>query len=71
MSVRRLRGGLELPEGLDVVPAKRSGHLRVVYRVDGRPLRTETGVPIQIALTPSDHRTRRNELARIRRAMSN
>ncbi len=59
---------LNLPPGYRTRQAK-SGHLEVV-RPDGKPLRARGGLPIKVSLTPSDWRTRRNEAARIRRAIS-
>ena len=63
-----MRHRLELPSGLRLGAQPHNGHLPVL-RADGTPLRTATGVPIKVSLTPSDWRTRKNELARIRRAL--
>ncbi len=56
-----------LPHGYRLVQNGGS-HLQVVAP-DGSLLRSPTGVPIAVSLSPSDHRTRKNEVARIRRAL--
>ena len=57
----------ELPEGAFLGPVSH-GHYFIV-REDGSLLRTPTGLPIKICSSPSDRRTRKNEMARIRRAL--
>jgi hypothetical protein len=57
-----------LPEGYGLIPL-RSGHLGIT-RPDGERLRSATGLPLCVSLTPSDWRSSQNELARIRRALS-
>jgi len=57
---------LVLPDGFTLVTTGTT-HLMVVGP-DGEPLRMPNGVPVVVANTPSDRRTRRNENSRIRRA---
>lgn len=59
---------LGLPEGYTLQQQGGSSHLRVLCP-DGTPLRMPNGIPVTVSLTPSDYRTRKNELARIRRAL--
>lgn len=58
-----------LPEGYGLRQVA-CGHLRVTHVATGEPLRSETGLPITVALTPSDWRSAKNEAARIRRALA-
>jgi hypothetical protein len=58
-----------LPVGLDVQNIGHGRHgLMVIVIETGEVLRTETGLPLCVSGSPSDWRSRCNELARIRRA---
>lgn len=59
---------LGLPEGYTLRLAGRSNHFAVICP-DGMPLRMPGGIPVRVALTPGDRRTRRLEATRIRRAL--
>lgn len=58
---------IDLPEGFrwDKRP---SNHVAILCP-DGTPLRMRSGIPLTLSLTPSDRRTRKNELARVRQAL--
>lgn len=66
---RRIRPDLKLPKGCSIGPILRNGHYSVLGPDDER-LRRENGVPIQVSVTPSDRRTVKTELAKIRAAMA-
>lgn len=63
-----MRRQLELPNGLRLAKPSRSGHVHVLDEA-GEPLRMPSGIPIKVSVSPSDWRTQKNELARIRRAL--
>lgn len=63
-----MRRRLELPAGLHLAKPSRSGHVHVLDEA-GKPLRMPNGIPIKVSVSPSDWRTQKNELARIRRAL--
>lgn len=58
---------LKLPPGY-TLRVRPSNHLGV-YKPDGTPLRTPSGLPVTTAASPSDWRSRKNETSRIRRAI--
>jgi len=62
------RRKLDLPDGLRLGAQTSGGHVPVL-REDGTALRSPSGLPIKVSLTPSDWRSEKNELARIRRAL--
>jgi hypothetical protein len=65
--VRELRKAL--PDGLDVRQDGTGRHpLVVVIVATGEPLRTEEGIPIRVATSPSDWRAQRNIVSRCQRA---
>lgn len=68
-AMKDLRRELGLPDGYTLsAEGKKSCHLQV-YRPDGKVLRSVEGLPIVVSLTPSDWRGRKNEKARIRKAL--
>jgi hypothetical protein len=48
---------------------RKTGHHPVVYLPDGTMLRDDSGLPVTVAFSPSDHHAMRNCLARIRRLL--
>jgi hypothetical protein len=46
----------------------KSGH-RYVLGPDGEKLRLPSGLPLMVSVSPSDYRTRKNELARQKKAL--
>lgn len=67
MKRSRIQRDLDLPADYELRSAGSGGHLLVI-RPDGQPLRLG-GLPLQVACSPGDNRTRTNERARIRRAL--
>lgn len=67
ISTRKVIEHLGLPTGYRI-EQQTSSHYRII-RPDGTPLRSAAGIPITVACTPSDWRGRKNEIARIRRAL--
>lgn len=59
---------LSLPEGYDWVKGSADTHVKISCP-DGSVLRMPSGIPVACSLTPSDHRTRKNEWARIKKAL--
>jgi len=66
--VKEMRRVLGIPDDYQLEHLHASGHFRILTP-DGKVLRTEYGVPITVCNSPSDVRTRKNEAARIRRAL--
>ena len=59
-----------LPEGLHLqVAAKGNPHHAVMVTATGEKLRLPSGMPVHCSTSPSDHRTRKIELSRIRKAL--
>ena len=60
---------IHLPEGLRLGAPSRMGHLPVLWD-DGTPLRMPGGMPVKVAMSPSDWRTVKNEQTRIKKAVA-
>lgn len=69
MRRKRDLDSLDLPEGYTVRHRGKTQHLEIV-KPDGEVLRMPSGIPVILSLTPGISRTRKIELARVRRAIS-
>lgn len=61
---------MELPPGYTLRRRPRNGHW-VIIRPDGEVLRQANGLPMHVCFSPSDYRTRKNEMAKVKKAISN
>jgi hypothetical protein len=58
-----------LPPGSTIERQSPRARHDTVLLPDGSPLRDDRGMPVTIAWSPGDQRTRRNEAAKIRKAL--
>jgi hypothetical protein len=56
-----------LPRGYSISRLGGKGHPRVIDE-NGEPVRGPDGMPVHICSSPSDYRSMRNDIARLRRA---